>query len=439
MERIKVIILGAAGRDFHNFNTVFRNNQSYEVVAFTATQIPEIEGRIYPPSLAGELYPEGIPIVSMDELEELVKTYNVEECYFSYSDTSYVEVMRVASRVLTAGAKFCLIPPSLTMLQSNLPTVAVVAVRTGCGKSQTARFISKQISSLGRKVAVIRHPMPYGNLQAQRVQKFSTLDDLTKQNCTIEEREEYEHHINAGNVVFAGADYELVLKEAEKSADVILWDGGNNDTPFVRCDLVITVTDPHRAGHERLYYPGEINLKLADIVLINKVDTASETQVSIIEENVKAVNPTARILRTRSPIMVDEPSLIQGKKVLCVEDGPTLTHGEMSFGAAYLAAKKYGAKQIVSPKPYAKGTIKKAYETYKHLEDVLPALGYSEKQLEELEQTIAEVPCDTVIVGTPIDLSRIITAPQPMVRAYYYLEETQPGELMNAVRQKLNI
>lgn len=439
MKRTRIIILGAGGRDFHNFNMLFRNNASYKVVAFTATQIPEIVERTYPKSLAGELYPKGIPIYPMDRLEEIVASHKVDECYFSYSDASYVEVMQVAARVLSAGARFILLPPYLTMLKSKKPVIAVVAVRTGCGKSQTARFIARSLREMGMRVAVLRHPMPYGNLEAQRVQMFQKLEDLSKARCTIEEREEYEHHLRAGNVVFAGVLYKDIIKKAEKHSDVILWDGGNNDTPFIRPSVMITVTDPHRAGHERLYYPGEINLKLADIVIVNKVDTARKDQIRVIEENVRQVNPRAHIIYVRSPITVDDPSLIKGKRVLVIDDGPTLTHGEMSFGAAYIAAEKFGAKEIVPAEPYVVGTIKSAYEKYPHIKKVLPALGYSERQLKELEKSIARVPCDTVIIGTPIDLSSIITIPQRTVRARYALEETKPGEIMKSITQLLRI
>ncbi len=438
MERTRIVILGAAGRDFHNFNTVFRNDERYHVVAFTATQIPEIEGRVYPPSLAGELYPRGIPILSMDELERIVRENSARECYFSYSDVSYVDVMHVATRVLSAGAKFAIVPPSLTMLQASKPVIAVVAVRTGCGKSQTARFIARGLNDLGMRVAVIRHPMPYGDIFAQRVQKFETLEDLAEGRCTVEEREEYEHHINAGNIVFAGVDYQEVLELASKDADVLLWDGGNNDTPFVKPDILFTVTDPHRAGHERLYFPGELNFSLADVIIINKVDTAEEEDIAVIENNARQVNPKAQILHTRSPVTVDTPDMIKGNRVLCVEDGPTLTHGEMSFGAAYVAAKKYGAKEVVPPQPFAKGSIKNAYEEHPHLKDALPALGYSGRQIKELEETIASVECDVVIVGTPIDLSSIISIPQPMVRAYYSIEEVERGAIMSAVERVIH-
>ncbi len=438
MNETRVVILGAAGRDFHNFNCIFRDNASYRVIAFTATQIPEIEGRLYPPSLAGKRYPEGISILSMDDLESLINKFDVDECYFSYSDTSYTEVMQVASRVLSAGAKFCLLPPSLTMLSVEKPAIGVVAVRTGSGKSQTARFIARTLNSMGKRVAVVRHPMAYGNLEMQRVQKFEEFEDLNRYQCTIEEREEYEHHIRAGNLVFAGVDYAEVLKCAEQSADIILWDGGNNDTPFVKTDLLITVADPLRAGHERLYYPGEINLMLADVVIINKVDCAEAWQVETIEQNAKLINPKARIICTRSPVTVDNPELIKGKRVLCVEDGPTLTHGEMAYGAAFIAAKKYGAKEIISPKNFAVGSIHQAFMKYKHLKDVLPALGYSKHQLKELEETIARVPCDTVIVGTPIDLAKIIKTVQPMVRAYYRLEEIEQGSILNIIQRTLD-
>jgi len=437
MARKRVILIGAAGRDFHNFNTVFRNQEGFEVVAFTATQIPEIEGRGYPASLAGKLYPHGIPIESMDDLEKLIDGLKVDVCYFSYSDTSYEEVMAVGTRVLKSGAEFAFLNPFATMLDAAKPVIAVVAVRTGCGKSQTARYLCRELNALGRRVAVVRHPMPYGNLEAQRVQKFETIEDLSRHHCTIEEMEEYEPHINAGNVVFAGVDYGEVLQAAEAAADVVLWDGGNNDTSFFRPDLTITLADPHRAGHGLKYFPGELNLRLADIVLINKVDTGSVEQVRTIERNVRLLNPKAQVMHARSPVVAEQPELIRDKRVLLVEDGPTLTHGGMSFGAAYVAAQEHHAGLIVGPRPYATGSILEAYEKYPHLRDVLPALGYSEAQLAELSETIARVPCDTVVIGTPIDLSSVIEIGQPTVRVSYSLEEVNPGALRAALERVL--
>lgn len=437
MARKRVILIGAAGRDFHNFNTVFRDNEEYEVVAFTATQIPDIDERAYPASLAGELYPQGIPVESMDDLEKLIAKLKVDQCYFSYSDTSYQEVMGVGARVLSAGAEFAFLNPFATMLEATKPVIAVVAVRTGCGKSQTARYLCGELNDMGRRVAVVRHPMPYGNLQAQRVQKFETIEDLSRQHCTVEEMEEYEPHINAGNVVFAGVDYAEVLHAAEEAADVVLWDGGNNDTSFFRPLLTITLADPHRAGHGLKYFPGELNLLLADVVVINKVDTGSVEQIRTIERNVRSLNPDAEIVHARSPVFAERPELIRGKRVLAVEDGPTLTHGGMSFGAAYVAAEEHHAAQIVGPRPYATGSIHEAFEKYPHLQDVLPALGYSDEQLSELSETIARVPCDSVIIGTPIDLTRVIKIKQPTVRVRYSLEEVEQGALRAVLERTL--
>ncbi|OPX23479.1 MAG: GTPase [Planctomycetales bacterium 4484_113] len=437
MARKRVVLIGAAGRDFHDFNTVFRENEEFDVVAFTATQIPDIEGRVYPPSLAGKLYPRGIPIEPMDDLEKLIAELEVDVCYFCYSDISYQDVMSVGARVLSAGAEFAFLGPFETMLPASKPVIAVVAARTGCGKSQTARFLTRELNEMGQRVAVVRHPMPYGNLEAQRVQKFETIEDLSRQHCTIEEMEEYEPHITAGNVVFAGVDYAEVLAAAEEAADVVLWDGGNNDTCFFRPRLTITLTDPHRAGHELSYYPGELNLRFADVVLINKVDTGDSQQIAAMERNVRSVNPRAQILHARSPVVAEHPELIQGRRVLAVEDGPTVTHGGMSFGAAYIAATEHQAAEIIDPRQYATGSIQDAYRKYPHLKNVLPALGYSEAQLTELAETIARVPCDAVLVGTPIDLSRVIGIQQPTVRVQYSLEEVKPGALRSVLEQTL--
>lgn len=418
----KVIILGAAGRDFHNFNVFFRDNAEYEVVAFTATQIPGIEGRRYPPELAGKLYPQGIPIEPEERLEEIIKEKGVEIAVFSYSDVSHQHVMERAARAQAAGADFWLLGPESTMLTSAKPVVAVCAVRTGCGKSQTTRRVAEILKRKGKKVAVIRHPMPYGDLVAQRVQRFASLEDLDRHRCTIEEREEYEPHINRGNVVYAGVDYAEILKAAEAEADVILWDGGNNDFPFVRPDLLIVVADPLRAGHELTYWPGSVNIRMADVVVINKVDSASLEELQVLRENISRVNPGAVVIEAASPITVEEPELLRGKRVLAIEDGPTVTHGEMPYGAAAVAARKLGAK-LVDPRPYAQGDIVEVYATYSHLGPVLPAMGYGEKQIKDLAATIAKVPCEAVAIGTPIDLRRLITMPVPATRVRYELQE----------------
>jgi predicted GTPase len=418
----RVIILGAAGRDFHNFNVFFRDNADYEVVAFTATQIPGIEGRRYPPELAGELYPQGIPIEPEEKLEEIIKEKGVEIAVFSYSDVSHQHVMERAARAQAAGADFWLLGPESTMLTSAKPVVAVCAVRTGSGKSQTTRKVAEILKGQGKRVAVIRHPMPYGDLVAQRVQRFASLEDLDRHRCTIEEREEYEPHINRGNVVYAGVDYAEILKAAEAEADVILWDGGNNDFPFVRPDLLIVVADPLRAGHELTYWPGSVNIRMADVVIINKVDSASLEQLECLRENISRVNSRATLIEAASPITVEEPELLRGKRVLAIEDGPTVTHGEMPYGAAAIAARKLGA-ELVDPRPYARGEIVRVYSQYPHLGPVLPAMGYGEKQIADLAATIAGVPCDAVAIGTPIDLRRLMEMPVPATRVRYELQE----------------
>lgn len=423
MSRIKTIIMGAAGRDFHNFNVVYRNNPAYEVVAFTATQIPNIEGRIYPAELAGNLYPDGIPIFDEGELETLIQKKDIEEVVFSYSDISHEKVMHHASRVLAAGVHFKLLGGAKTMLSSSKPVVAVCAIRTGCGKSQTTRRVAEILKAAGKQVAAIRHPMPYGDLAAQAVQRFASIEDLKKHDCTIEEMEEYEPHINAGTIVYAGVDYEAILWEAEKEADVILWDGGNNDMPFYKPDIFITVVDPHRPGHETTYYPGETNLLLADAVIINKIDTADGEAVDEVRWNVREANPGATIIEAASPIAVEDPSIIEGKKVLAVEDGPTLTHGEMQYGAAVVAAEKYGAADLVDPRPYTIASITETFEKYPDIGLLLPAMGYGEQQMKDLEATIAKTECDAVIIGTPIDLRRVIQIRQPSVRVTYDLQE----------------
>ncbi len=433
-EPIRVIIMGAAGRDFHNFNTFFRNNPVYKVVAFTATQIPDIEGRLYPASLAGELYPEGIPIHAEEELEELIRKYDVQQVVFAYSDTYYNNLMHKASRVLAEGADFRLMGPAETAIKSTKPVVAICAVRTGVGKSQTTRRVVDILRQEGLKVAAIRHPMPYGDLAKQAVQRFATLEDLDKEQCTIEEREEYAPHIENGTLVFAGVDYEAILRKAEQEADVILWDGGNNDFSFYKADLYITLADPHRPGHECLYYPGEVNVRLADVIIINKCDSARPEFVAKVAENCRNLNPKATILYADSPMIADNPELIKGKRVLVVEDGPTLTHGEMGYGAGFLAAKKYGAAEIVDPRPFAVGSLLDTFKTWAHLGPILPAMGYSEKQCKELEETIAKADVDTVVVGTPIDLSLVIDIKQPSTRIRYNLEEKSAPSLQELLQ-----
>jgi predicted GTPase len=437
MQKVKVIIMGAAGRDFHNFNVYFRNNDAYEVVAFTATQIPGIKGRVYPQELAGANYPKGVPIFSEDELPRLMKEYDVDEVVFAYSDVSYEHVMHKASIALSNGADFRLMGPKTTMLKAKVPVVSIGAVRTGSGKSQTSRQVAKILKNKGLRTVVVRHPMPYGDLRKQICQRFASYEDLDKYNCTIEEREEYEPHIDNGIIVYAGVDYEKILREAENDADIIVWDGGNNDLPFYVPDLHIVVADPHRAGHEIRYHPGEANLRMANIVIINKIDTADPKNVEQVKENVKNVNPKALILEAASPITVDNPDLIKGKRVLVIEDGPTLTHGNMSYGAATIVAKKFGASEIVDPKPYAVGSIKQTYMEYTHLGAVLPAIGYGEKQIAELKETIDRTPCDVVIIGTPIDLRRTMPITKPAVRVKYELQVLGPTSLEQILEEFL--
>jgi predicted GTPase len=439
MARIRVLIMGAAGRDFHNFNTFFRDNERYEVVAFTATQIPNIEGRVYPPELAGKLYPEGIPIYPEPELEDLIREHAIGQVVFAYSDVSHEYVMHKASQVLVAGADFRLLGSRHTMLASSKPVVAVAAVRTGSGKSQTTRYVCDILQKMGRKVVAVRHPMPYGNLVAQRVQRFAEYADLDKHDCTIEEREEYEPHIDQGIVVYAGVDYEPILRQAEQEADVVVWDGGNNDLPFFRPDLHIVVADPHRAGHELRYYPGESNLRAADVVVINKIDTADLSNISQVRENVRQVNPTAVMVEAASPIFVDNPGAIQGKRVLVVEDGPTLTHGEMAYGAGAVAARRYGAAAIIDPRPYAVGSIAETFQKYPTTGPVLPAMGYGVDQIRELEETINATPCDLVIIGTPIDLRRIINIKCPADRVRYELQVIGQPTLAQILQDRLGV
>jgi len=422
MRRTKVIIMGAAGRDFHNFNIFFRDNEAYEVVAFTATQIPGIEGRRYPPELAGRLYPQGIPIEPEERLPELVREHRVGVVVFAYSDISHQYLMDRAATAVAAGADFWLLGPGSTQLVANKPVVAVCAVRTGCGKSQTTRRVAEILKAHGKKVAVVRHPMPYGDLAAQAVQRFASYEDMDRAQCTIEEREEYEPHIDQGNVVFAGVDYEAILRQAEKEADVILWDGGNNDMPFYKPDLLIVVADPLRAGHERTYWPGSVNIRQADVVVINKIDSASLKEVERLRASIAELNPRAKLVEAASPIAVDSPELIAGKRVLVVEDGPTVTHGEMPFGAGAVAARKLGA-ELVDPRPYAVGSLVETYSRYPHLDSVLPAMGYGKEQMQELAATIAKVPCDAVVIATPIDLRRLIDLARPASRVRYELQE----------------
>jgi len=437
MQKIKVIIMGAAGRDFHNFNVYFRNNDAYNVVAFTATQIPGIAERGYPPELAGPNYPNGIPIYPEEELPNLIKQHDVDQVVFAYSDVPHEYVMHKASMVLANGADFRLMGPKTTMLEAKVPLVSVCAVRTGSGKSQTSRQIAKILKDKGLRVVAIRHPMPYGDLRKQIWQRFATYEDLDKHECTIEEREEYEPHIDNGIIIYAGVDYEKILREAEKEADVIVWDGGNNDLSFYKSDLHIVVADPHRAGNELTYYPGETNLRMADVVIINKVDTADPKNVEKVKKNIEKVNPKARVLEAASPVTVDKPELIKGNRVLVIEDGPTLTHGNMPYGAGAVIAKKLGAREMVDPRPYAVGSIKETYEKYTHLGAILPAVGYGDKQIAELKATIDRTPCDAVVIGTPIDLRRVMTIDKPTVRAKYELKVLGPVTLEEILEEFL--
>jgi predicted GTPase len=424
----KVLILGAAGRDFHNFNVLFRNNPDFQVVAFTATQIPDIAGRRYPQELAGRLYPEGIPIFEEKDLEKLVAEYAIDAVVFSYSDVSHQNVMHLASRAVAANADFWLLGTEHTQLRSSVPVISVCAVRTGCGKSPVSRLVAEQLRNQGRRTVVIRHPMPYGNLAAQAVQRFATMEDLDLNQCTIEEREEYEPHITKGTVVYAGVDYEKILRQAEKETDVILWDGGNNDTPFYVSDLEIVVVDPHRPGHELAYYPGEVNLRRADVIVINKVDTAEQRDVETVRQNIKLNNRKAIVVDMACRVTVPEPYLVKGQRVLVVEDGPTLTHGEMPYGAGVVAARQCGAAELVDARPYAIGSIRGTYERCRHLTNLLPAMGYSAMQRYELEETIRRTPCDLVLIATPIDLARVIKLDRPNLRVTYEVEElTKPG------------
>lgn len=418
-----VIIMGAAGRDFHNFNVCFRNNPDYRVIAFTATQIPDIEGRIYPPELAGNLYPAGVPIYPEEDLIPLIKKYDVSEVLFAYSDVTHNHVMSKASEVMSAGADFKLQGPRSTMLKSGKPVIAVTAVRTGVGKSQTTRRICEILQEAGKQVVVVRHPMPYGDLTGQICQRFATYADLDRYKCTIEEREEYEPHLDCGIVVYAGVDYGRILAEAENEADIIIWDGGNNDLSFYEADLYITMVDPHRPGHELTYHPGETNLRLADAIIVNKEETASLKNIGTVLENIQQVNSEAVIIEAASPISIEENQLIRGKRVLVVEDGPTMTHGEMEYGAGVIASKKYGAAALVDPRPFASGAIKTVFDNYPHIGSFLPAMGYGEKQIRDLELTINRSEADLVIIATPIDLRRIMQIKKPVLRVKYDLQE----------------
>ncbi|MCK4715805.1 MAG: GTPase [Candidatus Marinimicrobia bacterium] len=426
MNRKNVIIIGAAGRDFHNFNTFFRNNEYYNVAAFTAAQIPDIEGRKYPAELTGKLYPNGIPIHAEEELPELIRKLNIDDCVFSYSDVRYQKVMNMSALVNAAGANFMLLGPKETMVKSTKPVIAVCATRTGCGKSQTSRKVIEILMEKGLNVVAVRHPMPYGDLTAQKVQRFATVDDLAKHKCTIEEMEEYEPHVTRGNVIYAGVDYEAILRSAEndpKCCDVILWDGGNNDFSFYKPDLTITIADPHRPGNELSYYPGEVNLRLADVVVINKMETAAPEGIQTVRESIQKVNPNALIIDGASPIKVDKPEVIRNKRVLAIEDGPTLTHGEMKIGAGTVAAQKYGAAECVDPRPFTVGKLSETFRIYPNIGKLLPAMGYGDQQIKDLEATIENTDCDSVIIGTPIDLNRIIKINKPNTRVYYDLQE----------------
>ncbi len=437
MTKRRVLIMGAAGRDFHNFNTCFRDNPDHEVVAFTATQIPNIEGRRYPPALSGKLYPKGIPILSEDDLSEIIEKESVDVVVFSYSDVSHEYVMEKGSQVLAAGADYTLLSPTHTQIIAKVPVISVCAIRTGCGKSQTSRKLVSLLKDRGKKVVAIRHPMPYGDLAEQAVQRFASYDDLDRHNCTIEEREEYEPYIDRGLVVYAGVDYEAIVRQAEKEADVLVWDGGNNDMPFIVPDVEITVLDPLRPGHERTYYPGETNFLTADVLVINKYLQASSEQLDTVRENIRMFNPRAKVIKGASKITVDDPAGVKGKNVLVIEDGPTLTHGGMSYGAGMVAADEFGAAQIVDPRPYAVGSIKEAYTKFPQLGKLIPALGYYEDQLKDLEESIRATPCDLVLIGSPIDIRRVIEVDKPSMRVRYELAEIDKPDLNSILDEML--
>jgi len=431
-----ILIMGAAGRDFHNFNCIYRNNNDYNVVAFTATQIPNIEGRVYPAELAGKNYPEGIKIYEESKLTALIKDLKVDEVIFSYSDVPFNYVMTKASVVNAAGAAFTLLGAEKTMIKSNKPVISVLAVRTGSGKSQTSRKIVNILREAGKNVVAVRHPMPYGDLVKQKVQRFGTYEDLKKHNCTIEEIEEYEPHIARGGVIYSGVDYEAILREAEKEADIILWDGGNNDTSFYKADLTFTVADPHRPGHEMTYYPGNTCLRMADVVIINKIDSADPENILKVRTNVKEVNPKAEIIEAESTITAENPELIKGKRVLIVEDGPTLTHGGMKYGAGTIAAQRLGASKIIDPRPYTVDSISSTFEKYPNIGVLLPAMGYGEKQMKDLEETINKTECDSVVIGTPIDLGRLLKINKPFTRVKYDLSEKGDINLESVLKEK---
>lgn len=438
MEAKKILIIGAAGRDFHNFNMYFRDKSEYKVIAFTAAQIPDIDNRKYPSELAGNLYPHGIPIFPESELTSLIKKHSIDFCVFSYSDVSYQKVMSISAIVNTSGANFILLGPRDTMLKSAKPVIAVGAIRTGCGKSQTSRKIIEILMDRGLKVVAVRHPMPYGDLVKQKVQRFASIDDLVKNNCTIEEMEEYEPHVARGNVIYAGVDYEQILRTAENDpsgCDIILWDGGNNDFPFFKPDLMVTITDPHRAGHELTYYPGEVTLRIADVIVINKIDSSDNDNINLLRANIDLVNPKAIVIDGASPIIVEKPDLIKGKRVLVIEDGPTLTHGEMKIGAGMVAAKKYGAKECVDPRPFISGKLIDTFKKYPDIGTLLPAMGYGEQQLRDLETTINQTQCDSVIIATPIDLLRIIKINKPATRVFYDLQEIGKPDLKDVLNK----
>ncbi len=435
----RILIIGAAGRDFHNFNIVYRDNPVYRVVAFTAAQIPDIAGRRYPAALAGALYPDGIPILDEAELVDIIRREKVDECVFSYSDVTHEHVMHLASTCIAAGADYKLLSASHTMVKSQKPVIAITAVRTGAGKSQTTRYISNILKNLGKKVVAIRHPMPYGDLAAQACQRFATYADLDLHRCTIEEREEYEPHIDNGFVVYAGVDYEKIIRQAEQEADVILWDGGNNDLPFFECSLHIVIADPHRAGHELSYHPGEANFRRAGVIVINKCDSATAEGIAAVEESARRVNPKAKVIRANSPVSVTQPEAVAGKRVLVIEDGPTLTHGSMTYGAGVVAAKAAGVAEIVDPAPHAVDSIAATYAKYPNARGILPAMGYGEKQIQDLQATIEATPCDVVLSATPIDVTRVLSVSKPIVRATYNLAEITPGQLEASVAQALHV
>jgi predicted GTPase len=433
----RIVILGAAGRDFHNFNTYYRDNAAYNVVAFTATQIPDIAGRKYPAVLAGKLYPAGIPIVDESELTALIQREKIDLAVFAYSDVTHQHVMHLASECIAAGADFTMLSAEHTMVKSTKPVIAITAVRTGAGKSQTTRYISHILKAMGKKVVAIRHPMPYGDLAIQACQRFETYADLDKHKCTVEEREEYEPHIDNGFIIYSGVDYEQIIRQAEKEADVILWDGGNNDLPFYVSDLHIVIADPLRPGHETMYHPGEANFRRADVIVINKCDSAKEEDIKGIEEAAKKLNPKAVVIRANSPVTCEKPELVKGKNVLVIEDGPTLTHGSMTFGAGVVAAKAAGVAKIVDPTPYAVASIAATYKKYPNAQGILPAMGYGDQQIQDLQATIEKTPCDVVISATPIDITRVLKVSKPMVRVAYVLAEVKKGQLEEAVKKVL--